>query len=100
MNTIFYHKNFAKWLGKLKDRRAYGAIVQRIDNARYGNFGTVRALRDGVCEMKIDIGPGYRVYYARQEKTVYLLLIGGDKSTQQQDIEKAVALWKECNDEE
>ena len=49
--------------------------------------------------MKIDIGPGYRVYYARQEKTVYLLLIGGDKSTQQQDIEKAVALWKECNDE-
>ena len=83
----------------MKDRRAYGAIVQRIDNARYGNFGATRVLRDGVCEMKIDMGPGYRVYYARKEKTVYLLLIGGDKSSQQKDIEKAVALWKECSDE-
>ena len=83
----------------MKDRRAYGAIVQRIDNARYGNFGATRVLRDGVCEMKIDMGPGYRVYYARKEKTVYLLLIGGDKSSQQKDIEKAVALWKECSAE-
>ncbi len=94
MNTILYHSRFSRWLEKLKDRRAYGTIVQRIDSARYGNFGKTRYLRDGVSEMKIDYGPGYRVYYAREERTIYLLLIGGEKSTQDSDIEKAIALWK------
>ncbi len=95
MNTILYHRQFSKWLEKLKDRRAYGTIVHRIDNARYGNFGKTRYLRDGVSEMKVDVGPGYRVYYAQEERTVYLLLVGGDKSTQTSDIEKAIAIWKE-----
>ena len=94
MNTILYHNRFSRWLEKLKDRRAYGTIVQRIDSTRYGNFGKTRYLRDGVSEMKIDYGPGYRVYYAREERTIYLLMIGGEKSTQDSDIEKAIALWK------
>jgi putative addiction module killer protein len=60
-----------------------------------GNFGTVKLIGGGVSELKIDHGPGYRVYYAMSGKTVVLLLIGGDKSTQQRDIETAKAYWKQ-----
>ena len=67
MNTIPCHRQFSKWLEKLRDRRAYGTIVHRIDNARYGIFGKTRHLRDGVSEMKADIGPGYRMYHAQEE---------------------------------
>ena len=59
-----------------------------------GNFGVVKALGDGVNELKIDYGPGYRVYYAMSGKRIVLLLIGGDKSTQSRDIEAAKANWK------
>jgi len=60
-----------------------------------GNFGVVKALGDGVSQLKIDHGPGYRVYYAMSGKTVVLLLIGGDKSTQSRDVETAKAYWKQ-----
>jgi putative addiction module killer protein len=64
-----------------------------------GNFGTAKPLGDGVSELKIDHGPGYRVYYAMNGKTVVLLLICGDKSTQHKDIETAKAYWKRQKEE-
>jgi putative addiction module killer protein len=85
---------FTKWLEALRDRIAFARIVVRLDRLQAGNFGTVKPLGDGVNELKIDHGPGYRVYYAMREKTVVLLLIGGDKSTQSRDIETAKAYLK------
>ncbi len=65
----------------------------RIKRAAEGNFGVTRPVGEGVHEMKIDYGPGYRLYYARKGETTYLLLCGGDKSGQQGDIQTAIALW-------
>lgn len=70
-------------------------IRARLDRMELGNFGTVKPVGDGVSELKIDHGPGYRVYFAMSGKTVVLLLIGGDKSTQQRDIEMAKIYWKQ-----
>ncbi len=72
----------------------------RIDRFESGNPGHVRDVGDGVGEMKIDYGPGYRVYYVRREKTIYLLLCGGDKRTQDRDIAEAKRIAKEWTDEE
>ncbi|MPS27867.1 MAG: type II toxin-antitoxin system RelE/ParE family toxin [Alcaligenaceae bacterium] len=105
MNTILATKAFEKWLYGLKDLRArariIARIIARIQGARTGNFGSHRALGRGVMEMKIDVGPGYRIYYARQGSVVYLLLCGGDKSTQACDIKTAHRLWatREVNHE-
>jgi putative addiction module killer protein len=86
---------FTRWLEALRDRVAFVRIAVRLDRVQAGNFGTVKALGDGVSELKIDHGPGYRVYYAMSGKTVVLLLIGGDKSTQSRDVETAKAYWKQ-----
>lgn len=93
MNTILATREFKKWLGGLKDLRARARIIARIQGARTGNFGSYRVLGRGVMEMKIDVGPGYRIYYAREGAVVYLLLCGGDKSTQPNDIKAAQKLW-------
>jgi putative addiction module killer protein len=85
---------FTKWLETLRDRVAFARIAVRLDRMQAGNFGVVKALGGGVSELKIDYGPGYRVYYAMSGKRVILLLIGGDKSTQSKDIEEARAYWK------
>jgi len=85
---------FTQWLYSLRDKVAVYRIRVRLDRVQLGNFGTVKPIGDGVSELKIDHGPGYRVYYAMSGKTVVLLLIGGDKSTQQRDIETAKAYWK------
>lgn len=74
-------------------------IRARLDRVVLGNLGTIKPVGDGVCEFKIDHGPGYRIYYAMNGKTVVLLLVGGDKSTQQRDIEKAKAYWKRQKEE-
>lgn len=86
---------FTDWLSNLRDRNAHARISARLNRVRLGNFGTVKALGDGVLELKIDYGPGYRVYYAMSGKTVVLLLIGGDKTTQKHDITTAKAYWKQ-----
>jgi putative addiction module killer protein len=86
---------FTDWLSNLRDRNAHARISARLNRVRLGNFGTVKALGYGVHELKIDYGPGYRVYYAMSGKTVVLLLIGGDKSTQKDDISTAKAYWKQ-----
>ena len=79
-----------EWLDSLRDRQAKVRIVARISRLEVGNFGDCKPLREGVSELRIDWGPGYRVYYGMIGKTVVLLLCGGDKRTQQRDIDYAV----------
>ena len=81
---------YQEWLNTLRDNRARIAILRRIDRAISGNFGDHKVCRDGVSEMRIDYGPGYRVYYFRQKQTLVILLCGGDKRTQEMDIGRAV----------
>jgi putative addiction module killer protein len=80
-----------EWLSKLKDTRAQAKIMTRLDRVAVGNFADCKALRGGLCELRIDWGPGYRVYYAMLGKNCVLLLAGGDKRKQSSDIEKALA---------
>ncbi len=86
---------FIDWLESLKDRSAVARIIQRLDRVRLGNFGVFRSLHDGVFELKLDIGPGYRIYYALAGETIVLLLVGGDKSTQKKDIALAKEYWRD-----
>ena len=82
--------SFAKWLKRLKDPDAKSRINLRIRRiALTGNLGDYKPVGDGVCELRIDYGPGYRMYFAQRGKEIILLLIGGDKSSQQRDIKKA-----------
>jgi len=85
---------FDKWLKKLRDREAVVAIVSRLDRATIGNFGDVAPVGEGVSEMRIFVGPGYRLYYTIRQNTIILMLCGGDKSTQEKDIEKAKKMAK------
>jgi putative addiction module killer protein len=88
MNTIKATDGFNGWLADLKDQVARAKILGRINRARLGNFGDVKYF-DGIGEMRVDVGPGYRVYFVKEGRTVYLLLCGGDKSSQAKDIVKA-----------
>ena len=83
---------YSEWLDALKDRAERARILVRVDRLIDGNPGQHRDLTDGVSELKIDFGPGYRVYYTQRGTTLLLLLIGGDKSTQQKDIATAIRL--------
>jgi putative addiction module killer protein len=91
---ISQHRTFKTWLANLRDRQALARILSRIRRAAIGNFGDHKFVRDGVYEMRVDCGPGYRIYYLRHGASVVLLLAGGDKRTQDTDIELAVALAK------
>lgn len=82
-------EDFETWLSGLRDRVGKAKIISRIQRLELGNAGNVRAVGEGVSEMKIDFGPGYRVYYKQIEKMIVLLLCGGDKSTQDKDIKRA-----------
>lgn len=90
---------FSHWLENLEDELAVINIVARIERARLGNFGDYKSIGDGVFEMRITKGKGYRVYYARKGNITYLLLLGGDKSTQDIDIKQAKKLWSELKKE-
>lgn len=94
LNRINKTATFIKWFSKLKDPRAVAMIQNRIDRLKLGNFGDHKSVGGGVFEMRIDTGKGYRVYYAQQGEKIYLLMNGGDKTTQQADIEKARAIWQ------
>lgn len=83
---------YRDWINALKDRAARARIQVRVDRLVHGNPGQHRNLMDGVSELKIDFGPGYRVYYTERGDELVVLLAGGDKSTQQQDIKVAIAL--------
>jgi len=80
---------FVEWLQGLKDRQARTRIEARIARVAVGNFGDTEPVGEGVLELRIDWGPGYRVYFARLGQVVILLLCGGDKRTQQKDIDRA-----------
>ena len=81
---------FDEWLSELADARAQAIIASRINRVAAGNFGDCNPLREGVCELRINWGPGYRIYYAMVGKTCALLLCGGDKRKQSSDIARAV----------
>ena len=86
---------FTRWLSGLADRQAQARILVRLERLEVGNFGDARFLCNGVSELRIDWGPGYRVYFGREGRTIVVLLCGGDKRRQDADIEKAVQLWQE-----
>jgi putative addiction module killer protein len=86
---------FDDWLSRLKDARAQAKIAIRIDRLAAGNFGDCKPLRHGLCELRIDWGPGYRVYYAMVGRTCILLLSGGDKRKQSSDIDRALEFLKD-----
>ena len=100
MNIIFKSDIFDEWLTKLKDRSAQANIILRIERAENGNFGDHKSVGNYVSEMRIHKGPGYRVYYTQRGDTIYLLLVGGDKSSQKRDIKKATELAAELLDED
>lgn len=83
---------YRNWINSLKDQTGRAHIQVRVDRLAHGNPGQHRRLTAGVCELKIDFGPGYRVYYTERGGQLIILLAGGDKSTQQQDIKIAIAL--------
>jgi putative addiction module killer protein len=83
---------YARWFARLKDREARARILVRIRRLSLGNPGDTKSVRGGVSELRIDYGPGYRVYFARRGETVIVLLGGGDKNTQAADIRAALIL--------
>ncbi len=89
MNVVLRSDVFDGWLSGLKDERGKARIAARIVSAEHGNWGDCGPVGDGVSEMRIDFGPGYRVYFTRRSRFVYLLLLGGDKKSQRRDIERA-----------
>ena len=90
---------FNDWLLTLRDRQGRAKIYARIDRLEDGNPGNSRSVGAGVVEMKIDFGPGYRVYYVQRGEIIIVLLCGGDKSTQSKDIERAKALAAQIDEE-
>jgi putative addiction module killer protein len=86
---------FGEWLSGLKDVRTRAKIVARLDRLSVGNFGDCKVLRAGLCELRINWGPGYRVYYSQVGKAYVLLLCGGDKSRQASDIKRAMEYLKD-----
>lgn len=84
--------DFDQWLAGLKDDRGKARVTARLRSASLGNFGDCRPVGGGVSEMRIDVGPGYRAYFMRKGSTTYLLLAGGDKSTQNKDIVRAIGM--------
>jgi putative addiction module killer protein len=90
---------FRKWRTKLKDERARSLIASRLDRMAFGNAGDVKAVGHGVSELRIDYGPGYRVYFQQRGNTIILLLCGGDRRTQDRDIRLAKRLAAEWSKE-
>lgn len=92
MYEIVQTDTYSQWFNSLRDRQAKARINARIRRLSLGNFGDIKLLRAGVSELRIDYGPGYRVYLARRKKTIVVLLAGGDKRSQVRDIELALRL--------
>ena len=95
---IIQSETFKRWLSGLKDRIARARIHVRIGRIEAGNFGDVKPVGEGISELRIDYGPGYRVYFMQRGQRVVILLCGGDKSAQTHDIERAKTIasyWKE-----
>jgi putative addiction module killer protein len=92
VNVFIQSAEFAAWMRKLRDRKAKARILARLDSAALGNFGDCESVGEAVFEMRIHVGPGYRVYFTRRGSELYLLLAGGDKGTQKRDIKLAAEI--------
>ena len=99
MNSFQRSDEFDAWLTALKDKLGRARIVHRIRSAEFGNFGDCESVGAGVSEMRIHFGPGYRVYFTRRGEVVYLLLLGGDKSSQKRDIKRAIEMARTIDKE-
>ena len=99
MNSFQRSDEFDAWLTALKDKLGRARIVHRIRSAEFGNFGDCEPVGEGVSEMRIHFGPGYRVYFTRRGEVVYLLLLGGDKSSQKRDIKRAIEMARSIDKE-
>ena len=91
-------ERFARWLDGLRDLRARARIQARLDRLAEGNPGDVKPVGEGVSELRIDYGPGYRVYFKARGRTVVILLAGGDKRTQSQDVKIALRLARDLSE--
>ena len=92
------HPVFDRWLRGLRDQRALARILLRIERCAEGNFGDHKSVGQGVHELRIDYGPGYRVYFVQRGALVVILLCGGDKSSQQRDIDLAHQLARDLKE--
>ena len=98
MLTLVRTLQFSKWLEALGDHRGKAKVFVRLRNAALGHFGDCGAVGEGVSEMRIDFGPGYRIYFVRSGPNIYVLLAGGDKSSQTRDIVLAKKLAREIEE--
>ncbi len=89
---------FSKWLDRLRDARARVRVLSRLTRVEAGNLGDHKPVGEDVSELRIDYGPGYRVYFTKRGSTIIVLLIGGDKSSQKQDIKRAIQLAQELEE--
>jgi putative addiction module killer protein len=92
-------ETFRKWRIRLKDERICALIASRLDRLAFGNAGDVKPVGQGISELRIDHGPGYRIYFQKRGTTIIILLCGGDKSTQAKDIQTAKRLAAEWSEE-
>lgn len=84
---------YSIWLDTIKDKKMRAIIIARVDRMELNNFGDSRPVGEGISELRIHMGPGYRVYYAQEGRNIYILLCGGDKSSQSNDIKLAKKYW-------
>ena len=98
MYDIRRSATFTKWLDRLRDAKARARVLARLTRVEGGNLGDTKPVGEGVSEFRIDYGPGYRVYYTRRGPFLIVLLAGGDKRTQDADIERAITLATEWRD--
>jgi putative addiction module killer protein len=85
---------FIEWLESIKDRKTRSRIITRLDRLEVGNPGDYRHVEEGVFELRLHFGPGYRIYYGEDGPVIVILLMGGDKSSQSKDIKEALSFWK------
>ncbi len=98
MIEVIQTEIFSRWLQRLRDSRAVAAITLRMNRAAQGNLGDVRSVGDGVSEIRIRYGPGYRLYFVRRGSDIVVLLCGGDKGTQGRDMARAKRIAKELDE--
>lgn len=97
MYQIRQTEAFSTWLAALSNKQAKARILAGLDSVRLGNLGDTKSLGGGIHEIRVHVGPGYRVYFSQHRRVVLILLCGGDKSTQSRDIARAKRLLKELN---
>jgi len=103
MHELKQTETFRKWRLQLKDERTRAVIASRLDRLAFGNSGDAKPVGEGISELRVDYGPGYRIYFQRRGSSFVILLCGGDKSTQSRDIQTAKRLakqWRESDEGE